>query len=530
MMKRAERLRGERAMYDVVISGGMVADGCGKPAYRADVAIQGGKIAAIGDLPAAQAKKTLDASGLMVAPGFIDSHAHSDTCFLRDSSGASKLYQGITTEISGQCGMSPFPLPLGWNGEAGCWASFDAFVSQFEEKGCEMAVNQAMLVGHGSLRAGVLGLEDRPATEQELKEMQRLLRQDLEAGAWGMSLGLEYSPGFFAERSELCALAETAAQYRVPVTCHMRSEGLEIDHAIDELTQIGRDSGAHVHISHLKVDNYRVHGRAAEVWEKIESARRAGVNVTADMYPFAASSTGLTIRCPKWSQDGGDEAVVRHLLGPRRNEVIEGIRLHYFNAERAETCLFSDDAGGWPEIVGKTLRFVAEKYLNTTDYAEAAAEVLLRTKGKASCVFFVMSEKDMLNFLRRDIGIGSDGYALPGDEEKVGYRPHPRSYAAIAEFFRLVREHEICSVEEAVRRVTSKPADLIGLSDRGRLCVGNVADVTVFDAQSIAPRATYLNPIALAQGVRHVLIGGGIALEDGRQTDYRGGKFLRRKR
>lgn len=517
-------------MYDVVIAGGMVADGSGKPAYQADVAVQNGRIAAIGDLNGAAAGKRLDASGLMVAPGFIDLHAHSDTSFLRDSSGASKIYQGVTTEISGQCGMSPFPSLR--EQEEAMWhcVSFGAFVRKFEEEGHAMAVNQAMLVGHGSLRAGVIGLEDRPATAQELEEMQRLLQRDLEAGAWGMSLGLEYSPGFFADRDELYALAKVAAQHHAPVTCHMRSEGLRISEAIDELIQIGMASGAHVHISHLKLDHFSVHGRAAEVWKRIENARRAGACVTADMYPFTASSTGLTIRCPKWSQDGGDEAVVRHLMGLRRNEVIEGIRSHYFNAERAETCLFSDDAGGWPEIVGKTLRFVAEEYLNTTDYAEAAAEVLLRTKGKANGVFFVMSEQDMLHFLRQDIGIGSDGYALPGDEAKVGYRPHPRSYAAIAEFFRLARAHGICSVEEAVRRVTSKPADLIGLPDRGRLFAGAAADITVFDAQCIAPRATYLNPIALAQGVRHVLVGGGVALENGKQTEYRGGQFLRKKK
>ena len=517
-------------MYDVVILGGMIADGSGAPMYRADVAVQAGKIAAIGDLSGAAAKKTLDASGMIVAPGFIDSHAHSDTSFLKDSSGASKLYQGITTEISGQCGMSPFPQPRGQEAEPWCCDSFAAFVSRFEESEYEMAVNQAMLVGHGSLRAGVVGLEDRPATAQELEEMRCRLRQDLEDGAWGMSLGLEYSPGFFADSRELGELAKIAAQYDAPVTCHMRSEGLMIGEAIDELTQIGRESGAHVHISHLKVDNFRVHGRAAEVWAQIERARRAGVRVTADMYPFVASSTGLTIRCPKWSQDGGDEAVVRHLTGARRGEVIEGIRAHYFNAERAQTCLFSDDAGGWPEIIGKTLRFVAEEYLHTTDYAEAAAEVLLRTKGKASCVFFVMSEQDMLYFLRQDIGIGSDGYALPGDEAKVGYRPHPRSYAAIAEFFRLARAHGLCSVEEAVRRVTSKPAELIGLADRGRLREGYAADITVFDAQRIAPAATYLNPIALAQGVHHVLVGGGVALEDGVQNAYRGGRFLKKER
>ena len=261
----------------------------------------------------------------------------------------------------------------------------------------------------------------------------------------------------------------------------------------------------------------------------LEKARAEGVNVTADMYPFIASCTSLTIRCPQWSKEGGGSAVVNFLQGPRRQEVIEGIRTHYFNAERAETCLFNSDGGLWPEIVGKTLRYVAEELLHTTDYAEAAAEVLIRTNARAGCIFFVMSEDDMLYFLSRDVGIGSDGYAYSGDPEKVPGKPHPRSYAAISEFLRRAREHKLCSLEEAVRRITSKGADMIGMTDRGRLQVGKVADITVFDPDTVGPRSTYLDPIQLSQGVRHVVIAGGVAMENGEQTALRAGKFLRKQ-
>ena len=515
-------------MQDVIIRGGQIIDGTGCPAYPADIAVRDGKITAIGDLSHLNAKKYLNASGCIVAPGFIDSHAHSDTCFLRGSACASKLYQGVTTEISGQCGSSPFPA-LHPEGEWNC-ASFDDFVRQFEESDYQMAVNQAMLVGHGSLRAGVIGREDRAATTEELEQMKALLRRDLSAGAFGMSLGLEYAPGFFAEKEELQELGKVVKEFDGLVPCHMRSEGLKIDEAIDELLSVGRASDVHVHVSHIKIDNFRVHGRAKDVWQKLLSAREEGVNVTADIYPFTASSTGLTIRCPKWSQEGGDAAVVRHLLGERRQEVIEDIRTHYFNAERAETCLISDDNGCWPEIVGKTLRCVAEEYLGTTDYAEAAAEIIVRTKGEAGCIFFVMDEQDMLYFLSQDVGVGSDGYSLPGDPKEVSYKPHPRSYATMPEFFRLAKEHNICSLEEAVRRVTKKPADLIGLRNRGQLKAGYIADITVFDPESYAPKATYLEPVQLAQGVKHVLVGGGVALENGIQTAYRGGKFLRKQK
>ena len=508
-------------MYDLIIAGGMVADGTGRPAYAADVAVSGGRIAAIGNLRGEAARETLDAGGLIVAPGFIDAHAHSDTGFLKDGSSASKLYQGVTTEVTGQCGMSPFPSAQ--------FESFDALARALEDSS-GMAVNQAILCGHGSLRAAAVGLDDRAATEAEIEKMRALLARALESGVWGMSLGLEYSPGFFAGKDELHALAETVDKYGGLITCHMRNEGMEIFRAIDELAEIGRASGAHVHISHLKIDNYRMHGNAEKVWAHIEQARRSGVSLTADMYPFTASSTGLSIRCPKWSREGGDEAVARYLTGPRRAEVIEGIRTHYFNEERAATCLIGDDAGFWPEIVGKTLPEIARDILHTEDYAEAAAEILVRTHGRAGGVFFVMSEEDMLYFLGQDIGIGSDGYALPCDPEKVGYKPHPRSYGAIAEFFRLAREHGICSMEEAVRRVTSKAADMLGMKERGVLAPGMAADITVFDAGEIAPGATYMNPIAPAKGVRHVVIGGGVALRDGVQTGWRGGSFIRKPR
>ncbi len=525
-------------MEELIIRGGTVIDGTGAPRYKADVAVSGGRITAIGDLSGVTAEKELDATGYMVAPGFIDAHSHSDTAFLRDSSGASKLYQGVTTEVSGQCGSSPFPaLPERLKkttadlGEKDDWycRSFDEFVKKFEASKYEMAVNQAILVGHGSLRAGTIGYEDRQVTPEELEQMKTLLRKDLQDGAWGMSLGLEYSPGFFASSEELRELGKVVKEFDGLIPCHMRNEGLEIDAAIEELLSVGRASGVHVHVSHLKVDNYKVHGRAPEVWAILEKAREEGVNVTADMYPFIASCTSLTIRCPQWSKEGGGSAVVNFLQGPRRQEVIEGIRTHYFNAERAETCLFNSDGGLWPEIVGKTLRYVAEELLHTTDYAEAAAEVLVRTQARAGCIFFVMSEEDMLYFLSKDVGIGSDGYAYSGDPEKVPGKPHPRSYAAISEFLRRAREHKLCSLEEAVRRITSKGADMIGLKDRGRLQEGLVADITVFDPETIAPRATYLDSIQLSQGVRHVVIAGGVAMENGEQTGLRAGKFLRKQ-
>lgn len=518
-------------MNDIILSGGMVVDGTGGRPYYADIAIKDGKIAEIGDLKGVEARHILNCEGFFVSPGFIDAHSHSDTSFLKDTSFASKLCQGITTEITGQCGSSPFPSLKEKLDENEKWhfESFSDFTDAFEKSDYCMATNQAILVGHGSLRAGVIGYEDREATGKELDKMKALLRRDLEAGAWGMSLGLEYSPGFFAGKEELHTLAAVVKEFDGLVPCHMRNEGLEIDKAIDELIEINVRTGAHVHISHLKIDNFRVHGRAEEVWRKIEEARKDGVNITCDLYPFLASCTDLTIRCPKWSREGGNGKLIERLKGSERAKVVEGIRMHYFNKERAETCLFADDGGHFPEIVGKTLRFVAEEILHTTDYADAAAEVLVRTNAEAGCIFFVMNEKDMLYFLSQDVSIGSDGWAFSGDPTIVKSKPHPRSYGAITEFFRLAREKNICSIEEAVRRVTTKTAALIGLCDRGQIKEGLAADICVFDANEIAPTATYLDPVKLSKGIKHVIVNGEIALYDGVQTSVRAGRFLKKK-
>lgn len=524
-------------MVDIIIRDGCIVDGSGKPGFQADIAVQDGRIISIGNLADQTGRTELDASGLVVAPGFIDAHAHSDTTFLLDDTSAAKLYQGVTTEVVGQCGDSPFPalpsrmeaMKREWtDGENWYHTSFEEYFRHFQDSGKKMATNLALLVGHGCLRAGVLGYDDRPATPDELESMKAILRQDLHDGAWGMSLGLEYSPGLFSTPDELAALGSVVKECDGLIACHMRNEGLFINEAIEELLNVGRASGAHVHISHLKIDNYKAHGRAPEVWSLIENAKTEGVNVTADMYPYTASSTSLSIRCPQWTREGGEAAVAQALQGPRRAEIIDSLRSHYFNAERAETCLITDEKGYWPEIRGKTLRQVAEEYLHTTDYAEAAAEVLIRTHGETIGSFFVMSAEDMQYFLSQDICIGSDGFAYAADPAKIPSIPHPRSFGTFPEFFRLRREHEFCSLEQAVRRVTSKTADMLGMKDRGLLREGMVADITVFDPDMIAPRATHIDPVQLSTGVHHVIINGEIALKNGEQTDVRNGRILRK--
>ena len=527
-------------LYDLIIRGGTVYDGTGAPGVRADVAVRDGKIAAIGDLKDARAARELDAAGLAVAPGFIDAHCHSDRSFVLDDAGDSRISQGITTEVCGQCGGSPFPaLPQRLAETARAEGvhdrfftqSFDEYVRLIQAQGQKMGTNLALLVGHGCVRGGVMGYEDRAPTDTELEEMKALLRRDLEDGAWGLSLGLEYTPGCFADARELAALGQVVRECGGIVTAHLRNEGEFLPQAIEELLAVGRATGVHVHISHLKIDNFRFHGQADKIWAQIERARTEGVNVTADVYPYTASCTWLNNRCPKWTLDGGNQAVVQHLAGPRRQEILDFIRdEYYFHGKRAETCLIHDDGGHWPEIVGKNLREIAEEMLHTQDYAWAAAEILTRTNGEAEGIFFVMSDDDMRYFLNRDTCICSDGYGYSLDPKKVPNIPHPRSYGAIAEFFRLAREEKLCSLEAAIQRVTQKPAQMAGITDRGLLQEGLAADITVFDPAVIAPRATYLDPIQPAAGVSHVVVNGAIALENGTRTAARTGGILRKNR
>lgn len=421
-------------MDDIIIRGGLVVDGSGEPGFRADVAVKDGRIRAIGDLSGEKAARELDASGLAVAPGFFDAHCHSDTTFLLDSSGAAKLYQGVTTEVCGQCGFSPFPaLPEHLaevdpgEGVDQSWycASFRDFAKRWRTAAGSWASIWRPLRATARCGPAFWAMPTGPLPTKSCAPCRSCCGRIWRPACWGLSLGLEYSPGCFADQKEFAALGRVLKEYDAFLPAHLRNEGEKLPQAIDELLSVGRETGVHVHISHLKLDNYRVHGTAPAIWKRIADAKAAGVNVTADMYPYDACCTYLNNRCPKWALEGGNGAVEQVLAGPRRQEVLDYIRdVYYPNAQRAATCLIQDDAGFWPEIVGHTLQEIADDMLHM-DYPEAAAEILTRTHGLANCIFFVISEEDMLYFLQQDIGIGSDGYSYPDDPKRSPACPIP---------------------------------------------------------------------------------------------------------
>ena len=527
-------------MEDIIIRNGLIMDGTGEPAYKGGIAIKDGLITAVGNVEGLEAKEAIDAKGHVISPGFIDAHCHSDTTFLRDNRCEAKIYQGVTTEICGMCGDSPFPSLPGhkqnidtrkdWPQFPDASAySFQEFMDNVHRDGKTMATNLCLFAGHNSIRTAVMDFDGREPTPEEQEKMCELLDRELSTGAWGLSLGLEYTPGCFAKPAEFEAFGKVIKKHDALITVHMRSEGKQEVEAINEVLDIERTTGCRVHISHLKIDYGPKWGTAPDIWQMIEDAEeKEGLIVSADMYPYAASSTTLVTRCPRWAVDGGNGMAAVHLQGERRDEVMAELTNRLHDKFWADRCLITDTGTLWPEIEGKYLTEVADSL--GLPYEEAAAEIIIKTEGKTVCTFFSMDEGDTLYFLGKDVCICSDGYGHSFDPAKLfGTHPHPRSYGALVRFLRLNREHHFCSTEEAVRRMTSKAADMIHLKDRGRLIPGLAADVTVFDPDTIEDKATWLIPWQKPIGIDHVIVNGVLALKDGVQTEARTGEFLLHK-
>ncbi len=527
-------------MYDILLKNGLVLDGSGAPGFRADVAVENGLIAAVApDIDPGLARETLDVDGLAVAPGFIDMHSHSDATFMQDDRGEAKLYQGVTSEFVGQCGYSPYPCPPGredalaemGKGTLGniATASLEAYVDRVEQKGYKMGTNLLPLIGHGALRCGVLGFEDRAPTDAEMKTMRALLHEQMAFGAWGMSLGLGYTPGLSADERELCLLGEEVAPFDGMVTSHMRNQNVNTLKSLQEMYAIGRHSGVKIHIAHFKAGSPAVFGRMPEFLGDLRNAAASGLRATCDVYPYTAASSGITNSFPKWSIQGGKQHCIDLLQGPDRGKLMDALTESLDRREGgASSIVIVSTFGALPEADGKSIAECAALW--GVSNAEAAAKIAVATNAAATAISFCMDEKDVEFMLAQpDVGIGSDGYCTPFDPALNDGRPHPRSYGTFVRFLRLAREKQLCPLETAVHRITGMPAARIGVKDRGLLKPGLVADVTVFDPLTVADRATYQDPFRKPVGVHHVLMSGRFALRDGVQTAERLGHILLKK-
>ena len=503
---------------DIVIRGGMLIDGSGKPAVRADLGITGGRITRIGQLGGEAAGRVIDATGLVVAPGFIDVHAHTN--LIGNPRGQSKVYQGVTLDLTGPDGGSAFPNRVDGSGlvtDAGQCSSFRAWKARHGD----IAMNIGSYVGHGTVRNLVLGPVQRPPTEKELGVMQDLVRQAMEEGAIGLSSGLEYNPAGFAETEEIIALAKVAGEYGRPYGTHMRSEDQFLLESTEESIRICRESGAPLLITHMKVGGRPNWDKIDALIELVENARTEGLNVHCDRYPYEAWSTSLSINFPGWSKEGGR-------FSERLRDPQERARM------KAETLESVESNGGWGalmisggvrganrSLIGKRVDAVAKE--RDVDTYELACDLL--AAGSVSIIGFGMSEENTERIIALPYCmIASDGSAMVASDNPGG---HPRSFGTFPRAIRrYVRERKLVSLEEMVRKMTSLPAAVFNLPDRGVLAEDKIADVVVFDADAIADESTYIEPRKYATGIEYLLVNGELALDGGRQTEIAAGSVV----
>lgn len=522
-------------MYDLVLKGGLVYDGTGNKPFSADVAVKDGIIADIGQ--GLRGKAQVEVSGLAVAPGFIDIHSHSDTVFIEDDRCQAKLFQGVTAELSGQCGSTIYPCPADkmdnirkYAGqEKAEWASesLSAFLEKAEKAGVHPCVSQLPLIGHGALRCSVMGFENRKATQEELDEMCALLDREMAFGAWGLSLGLGYTPGVSADIDELCALGAVVAKYGGIITSHMRDQGEGTPKSLDEMFEINRRTGAHVHIAHFKASGKEVWGHAPEFEAILHKAAREGINVTADLYPYNASSSGITNSFPKWAIQGGLDKAVARLDGPESKELMAFLNKNFQTQRDGEGLYIVTTNGRYPVADGKNIWQLSQEL--GLSMADTIAKVTRETNAGASCIAFAMNDDDVYHMLsQNDFCIGSDGSCYPLDPALNRGKPHPRNFGTFPRFLRLAREG-LCPMETAVRRITGLPAETIGIEDRGFIKNGMAADITVFDEKKVLDTATFEDPISKPEGIVHVFVGGKAEILNGEQTGVHQGHVILKK-
>jgi N-acyl-D-amino-acid deacylase len=530
-------------LYDVVIRGGTLYDGSGRPGRVRDVAIIGDSIAAIGTLADTRGRTEVDARGLAVAPGFINMLSWATESLIEDGRALSDIKQGVTLEIFGE-GESMGPLNAEMKRLAReaqgdikydiTWTTLNEYLEHLTRRG--VSPNVASFIGATTVRVHELGYADRAPTPAELARMQTLVRQAMEEGALGVGSSLIYAPAFYAKTDELIALAEAAAPYGGIYISHMRSEGNRLLEAVDELLRISRHAGIPAEIYHLKAAGQQNWGRMERVIAKVDSARRVGAKVTADMYTYTAGATGLDAAMPPWVQEGGYRVWAERLKNPAtRARVIREMRTPTDEWENLMLAAGSPDrvilvgfkADSLKYLTGKTLAEVSR--MRGTSPEETAIDLVIADGSRVGTVYFLMSEENVRRQLALPwVAIGSDAEAPAPEGVFLKSNPHPRAYGTFARFLgRYVRDERIAPLEVAIRRITAFPAENLKLYRRGMLRPGYYADVVVFDPARIQDHATFAKPHQLATGVVHVFVNGMQVLRDGEHTGAKPGRVVR---
>lgn len=527
-----------------LIKNATIVDGSGKPAYEADLLIKDDKIEKIGQIGDTDVERTIDAKGLVVAPGFIDTHSHSDLDVLLHPHVMPKVMQGITTEFLGQDGVSMAPLPkkyisdwrkniagldgvsdeIDWNYE-----TTDNYLKMIENVG--PGINECYLVPHGNIRMEAMGLDNRQPNDEEIEKMKEITRREMEAGAFGLSTGLIYIPCAYSESKEIIEMCKVVAEYDGVFVIHQRSEADTIVDSMNEVIEIGRKSGVRVHWSHFKVAGKKNWDKIDTVLKQLEQARDEGIIVSFDQYPYVAGSTMMGAILPPWVHDGGTNKVIERLKDPEmrkkmRHDMENGIHgwdnfVDFAGFENIFVTSVITEKN--KDAVGLSITELAE--LRNLDPYTAAFDLLMEEENAVGMVDFYGKEEHVKLFMARpEMNACTDGLLAPG-------KPHPRLYGSFPRILgKYVREEKVMSLEEAVKKLTSKAAEAMNLKDRGLLKEGYYADITIFNPDTIVDKGTFIDPIQFPEGIEYVIVNGKVAVEHGKHTDILNGKVIRNKR
>ncbi len=499
--------------FDILIQDAKIVDGTGNPWYAADIGIRKGKIKAIGDLSGSKANRVIDAKGQIVAPGFIDVHAHVENNILPRSTADNFLYDGVTTIITGNCGGSETNLK--------------AFFKSLDSIG--ISLNVASLIGHNSVRSSVMGTENRAPTTVELEKMRLLVQQAMRDGAVGLSTGLIYVPGTFAKTDEIVELAKVAAAFGGVYASHIRMEDHRVLDAIDEAVEIGKQARLPVEISHFKITGKTSWGKSDAMIERVLEYRKNGIDVTVDQYPYTASSTTLAVLLPTWSLAGGSDSLNIRLADPtikaqivkEMKEMLAATGFPNFDYAVVANCSFA------PAYNGKNISAI-NKLKGRPDGVDAEIETILdlmKPGNRVQMIYHKMDEADVQRIMQFPLAMVASDAGIPTFGQGA---PHPRAYGTNARVLgRYVRELKTISLEDAIRKMTSLPARRFNLYDRGLLLPGMAADIVIFDSDKIADKATFEASHAYAEGMSYVLVNGAVVIDGGKHIGAKPGKALR---
>jgi len=499
--------------YDLILKNGLIVDGTGDQAYAGDIAIIGNRIVKIGSLKESKAIETIDASGLVVTPGFIDVHTHCDRGIKRVPTVDNYILQGVTTVIGGNCGGHPFPLQELFN--------------DLEETG--ISINFGSLIGHNTIRREVMKFKMEAPTEEEMSQMKALIDKEMRAGGLGFSTGLSYLPGIYSKTEEIVELASAVSTYDGIYASHIRDQAQHITEAIEEAITIGEKNNLTVQISHIKLADDEVWGETERITKPVDDARARGVDVFLDQYPYTATSSGFTSSFPSWVFEGGRDRFLERIKDP---EIYAKVKAYIIERRLTSTKginklekIYIANSRNYRDYEGKNLQeiLLAQGIAPTIDNGVDLI-IDIEKNGGASCVFFQMDEKDVEDLMKLPYNM----HASDGSVQEVGRGvPHPRNYGTFPKVISYyVREKGVISLEEAIRKMTSLPAQVFKLKDRGLLKEGMYADICVFDLENFKDKATFEEPHQYSQGLSYVIVNGKIAIQDYKHTQNRSGIIL----